>query len=139
MVRRCTYPSIHFFVSRSRSVVDCARVQAFVCVVCDMCGVRVVCVRVCVCVCVVCCACVLKWLCVCVESECGVCAESVLCCVVMCDVGAGVGVQNVWCLVCGVCVLCVLCFVCVWRGLARGKTRCVNKSVAKTPVDKERD
>ena len=26
---RCTYPSIHFFVSRSRSVVDCARVQAF--------------------------------------------------------------------------------------------------------------
>ena len=24
MVRRCTYPSIHFFVSRSRSVVDCA-------------------------------------------------------------------------------------------------------------------
>ena len=26
---RCTYPSIHFFVSRSRSVVDCACVQAF--------------------------------------------------------------------------------------------------------------
>ena len=24
MVRRCTYPSIHLFVSRSRSVVDCA-------------------------------------------------------------------------------------------------------------------
>ena len=24
VVRRCTYPSIHFFVSRSRSVVDCA-------------------------------------------------------------------------------------------------------------------
>ena len=29
MVRRCTYPSIHFFVSRSRSVVDCAHIQAF--------------------------------------------------------------------------------------------------------------
>ena len=26
---RCTYPSIHFFVSRSRSVVDCAHVRAF--------------------------------------------------------------------------------------------------------------
>ena len=26
---RCTYPSIHFFVSRSRSVVDCAHIQAF--------------------------------------------------------------------------------------------------------------
>ena len=26
---RCTYPSFHFFVSRSRSIVDCARVQAF--------------------------------------------------------------------------------------------------------------
>ena len=26
---RCTYPSIHFFVSRSRPSVDCARVQAF--------------------------------------------------------------------------------------------------------------
>ena len=76
--RLCTCPSIR------------------VCVVCDMCGVRVVCVRVCVCVCVVCCACVLKWFCVCVESECGVCAESVLCCVVMCDVGAGVGVNEGW-------------------------------------------
>ena len=54
--RLCTYPSIHFFVSRSRSVVDCAHIQAFVCVVCDMCGVRVVCVY--VYVCVVCCACV---------------------------------------------------------------------------------
>ena len=43
MVRRCTYPSIHFFVSRSRSVVDCAW--------CGMCGVRVVCVRACVCAC----------------------------------------------------------------------------------------
>ena len=29
MVRRCAYPSIHFFVSRSRSVVDCAHIQAF--------------------------------------------------------------------------------------------------------------
>ena len=26
---RCTYPSIHFFVSRSRSVVDCAHIRAF--------------------------------------------------------------------------------------------------------------
>ena len=60
----------------------------------------------------------------CVEIECGVCAESVcgmcvlcfgvvLCCVVVCGVGAGVGAQ---CAVCGV------CGVCVWRGLARGKT-----------------
>ena len=29
MVRRCTKPSIHFFVSRSQSVVDCANIQAF--------------------------------------------------------------------------------------------------------------
>ena len=28
VVRRCTYPSIHFFVSKSRSVVDCAHIQA---------------------------------------------------------------------------------------------------------------
>ena len=71
---RCTYPSIHFFVSRSRSVVDCARVQAFTflltktlsrsrsvvwCVVwcgvvCVVCGVLWWCVVVvCVCCCVV--------------------------------------------------------------------------------------
>ena len=29
MVRRCIYPSFHFFVSRSRSVADCAHIQAF--------------------------------------------------------------------------------------------------------------
>ena len=69
----------------------CAYPNIRVCLVCDMCGVRVVCVCVyvyvyvnvyvyvyvyvcvcvCVCVCVVCCACALKWLCVCVESVCG--------------------------------------------------------------------
>ena len=94
------------------------------------------------CMCVVCCACVLRWLCVCVESECGVCAESVwdvrLCCgvVVCCAVSScvvlvlvlvrHVCVCAVWCLwcVCAWCVLCVrcgVCGVCVWRGLARGK------------------
>ena len=75
---------------------------------------------VCMCMCrVVCCACVLKWLCVCVESVCGVCAEEcvgcafcVLCvwcivvCVVMCCVGAGVGVQCVVRGVRGVCCVC---------------------------------
>ena len=78
--------------------------------------------------CRVLCVCV-RWLCMCVESECGTCAESVwdvrfvfwccgvLCCVVMCGVGAGVGAQ---CVVCGVCG--VRCVVCVWLGLARGKT-----------------
>ena len=51
MVRWCTYPNIHFFVSISRSVVECARVQAFVCVVvCDMCDVRG---GVCMCMCIV--------------------------------------------------------------------------------------
>ena len=52
MVRRCTYPSTHFFVSRSRSDVDCA-----VCGVVWYVYVYVfvyVCVRVCVRVCVVC-------------------------------------------------------------------------------------
>ena len=64
-----------------------------------------------VCVCrVVCCACVLKWLCVCVFRVCAVyvlrvCGMCVLCvvccgvllCVVVCCVGAGVGVQSVVC------------------------------------------
>ena len=72
-----TYPSIHFFVSRSRSVVDCARVQAFTflltktlsrsrsvvwyvvwCVCSVWCGVCVVVLWWCVCVvCVVCVLC----------------------------------------------------------------------------------
>ena len=30
MVRRCIFPSFHFFVSSSRSVVDCAHIQAFI-------------------------------------------------------------------------------------------------------------
>ena len=68
-------------------------------------------------------------LCVRVESECGVCAESVcdvrfvfwccgvLCSVVMCGVGAGAGV-GAQCVVCvrGMCRVCVVCFVCV-RGV----------------------
>ena len=70
------------------------------------------------CVCRVLCVWV-RWLCVCVESECGVCAESVwdvsfVCCAVsLCVVLVLVLVRNVWCgcLVCvcvrGVCVLCV--------------------------------
>ena len=49
---RCTYPSIHFFVSRSRSVVWCVHVA---CVVCGLCVHVVLCVVlvVCVCCCVV--------------------------------------------------------------------------------------
>ena len=127
--RPSTYPSIHFFVSRSRSVVDCARVPALrvMCVVSVQCG-RWWCVYVCVCVCrVVCCACVLKWLCVSVESVCSVCAESVcgmcvLCIVVLwCIVVSCLCVCWCWCMVCnvwcwcvrGVCVGCVVCVVCV--------------------------
>ena len=84
----------------------------------------------CVCVCVCVASCVVRvfvrWLCVCVESECGVSAESVcgmcvfvfwccgvLCCVVMCGVGAGVGAQCVVCGVCGVCAWCLWCVCCV--------------------------
>ena len=68
-----------------------------------------------------------------VESECGVCAESVwdvrfvfwccdvLCCVVMCGVGAGVGAE---CVVCGVCAWCAWCvllrFVVVCVGVCVG-------------------
>ena len=60
---RCTYPSIHFFVSRSRSVVWCVHVA---CVARVVCCVLYVCVHVVlcvvVCVCVWCCV----WWCVCV-------------------------------------------------------------------------
>ena len=85
VVRRCAFPSIHFFVSRSRSVVDCAHRQALVCVWC-VCNVCVVCVCVC-----------------CGGGVCSVrggvwCVVSVDWCVC---VGAGVGVR---CVVCGVCV-----------------------------------
>ena len=56
---------------------------------------------------------------------CGMCILCLVCCgVVMCGVGAGVGVQCVVRCVRGVCVCCVcgvLCVVCVWRGLARGR------------------
>ena len=90
MVRRCTYPSIHFFVSRSRSVVDCALCGVVWYVWCE----SGVCVRVrvcvCVCVCVVCvCVCVLTWL-------------------YACDVCCGVYVV-LWC--------CVFCWRCVWCGV----------------------
>ena len=75
---------------------------------------------------------------VCVESECGVCAESVcgmgvlcfgvvVCCAVsLCVVLVLVLGRNVWCLWCvrGVCCVCgVVCVVCVWRGVARGKKK----------------
>ena len=59
MVRRCTYPSIHFFVSRLRSVARRAHTQAFVCVcgVCDVC-VCYVCVVLAISACSVVCVCV---------------------------------------------------------------------------------
>ena len=52
MVRRCTYPSIHFFVSRSRSVIDCALcgVVWYVWCECGVCRVLCVCVEMVVCV-----------------------------------------------------------------------------------------
>ena len=158
-------PSHHVeTLSRSRSVVDCAHTQAFVCVcgVVVMCACNVVC-ALCVMVsgvlCVVCVVCVWCGGDVCVQ--CGVCFVrdgvwrvvcvcwcvwdvrfvfwccGVLCCVVMCGVGAGVGVAmcGVQCLVCGVwclwCVCVVGCVLCVWRGLARGKRSvCTGKTRA---------
>ena len=72
--------------------------------------------------------------CVCWCVRCGACAEKawdvrfvfwccgVLCCVVMCRVGAGVGVQ---CVVCGVCGVCgVVCVLCVARLGTRKKPVC---------------
>ena len=56
MVRRCTYPSIHFFVSRSRSVVDCALCGVVWYAWCEG--------GVCTCMCM-CMWCVLTWLCAC--------------------------------------------------------------------------
>ena len=110
-----------------------------------LCGVCVVFVW---CLCrVLCCASVLR--------ECGVCAESVwsvrfvfwccavLCCVVMCGVGAGAGVQCVVCGVCGVCAWCVLCVVCVvcvaWRvccvtRLGTRKTPCTSSKCLRVYV-----
>ena len=80
---RCTYPSIHFFVSRSRSVVDCAHIRAFtflltktlsrsrsvvdcvvsVCVY-TWCGGVCVCTCGVVCTCCVVCCVVVLWCCV---------------------------------------------------------------------------
>ena len=103
VVRRCTYPSIHFFVSRSRSVARRVRVQAFVCGVCAMCVL--VCVVVVRCACnVVCVLCV--WCVICVVCDmCGVC-ECVVSCVmrVLCVVA-----RVCWECVC-VCGIGVLCF-----------------------------
>ena len=114
MVRRCIYPSFHFFVSRSRSVARRVRVQAFVCVMCAcnvvcVCALCVVCDMCGVCMCRVVCRVVCRaWLCVCVESVwdgrfvflcCGV-----LSCVVVCGVGLCVGL----CVVCrGAFLLCL--------------------------------
>ena len=83
-----------------------------------------------VCVCVSMCTCMCRVLWVCVEMVVRVLRVSVvcvlrvlcfgvvvLCCVVMCGVGAGVGAQHV---VCGVCAYGV------WRHLARGKPPCVS-------------
>ena len=81
---RCTYPSIHFFVLRSRSVVLC-------CVGVVWCGVF------CVCVCV-------RWLCVC-DVCCVWCVVFFVCVhVVLCRC-----VGCVW--LCGVVSLCGLCVV----------------------------
>ena len=142
MVRRCTYPSIHFFVSRSRSVVDCAHIQAFTFLstktlsssrsVVDcalgfvwcgvvLCGVvwfvYVWCGVVCVCVFV----CVFVCVCVCV-------LYCVLCCGVVCSVGV---VCVVWC---GVVLFCV-----VWCGLACGKRLRVCVQDASVCTRKTRD
>ena len=76
MVRRCTCPSVHFFVSRSRSVVDCA--LGFVWYVWCEGGV---CVCMCMCMLCVVCMCVLTWLCAC-DVCCGV--YVVLWCCVFC-------------------------------------------------------
>ena len=109
---RCTCPSIHFFVSRSRSVARRARVQAFVCVCavsgvwCVMCGV---------------------WWCVC-----GVCACSVVVCIVhggvWCVAQCVVRVGCAFCVSVSLCV-CVrgVCCVCAVWCVARPGTR-------KTPV-----
>ena len=67
---------IQAFASSSQDhgrIVDCAHIQAFVCVVCDMCGVRVVCVCG-LCMCVSC-----RVFCVCVEMVVRVCLECVRC------------------------------------------------------------
>ena len=78
---RCTYPSIHFFVSRSWSVVDCANIQAFTFLLTKTLSRSrsvvwcVVCCFVCVCTCGVVSLCVL----------CDVCVHVVVwCCVVLC-------------------------------------------------------
>ena len=69
----------------------------------------------CVCLCVCWCVCVGVRVLVCAESVCVWDVRfmfwccGVLCCVVMCGVGAGVGVQCVVCSICGVCAWCVLC------------------------------
>ena len=47
----------------------------------------------------------------------------VLRCVVMCDVGAGVGVQ---CVVCGVCSVCSVCCLCVARLGTRKNPPCID-------------
>ena len=85
-----TYPSIHFFVTRSRSVACGAHIRAFTflltktlsrsrsvvwCVHVVLCVVLVVCVLLC-CVCCVCC-CVVCAVCV----VCGVCSVCCMCCV----------------------------------------------------------
>ena len=93
----CTYPSLHYFVSKSRSVARRARVQAFVCV-CNVCGVCVVCGGgVCV-QCGVVSVCIVRGGVWCVVScrvvSCLVLSCLVLSCLVLC-----------WCVgVCGVCV-----------------------------------
>ena len=90
---RCAYPSIHFFVSRSRSVVDCAHIQAFTLKLSrNSVGSKHSCV---------CCG---GDVCV----QCGVCACVVVSGVLCVSVGVCVCVGMWWCVRCGVCVLCVV-------------------------------
>ena len=118
----------HFGPALTRRTVNFVCCLFVCCFVCCLCVFVCVCVclrvRLCVCLCVCVCVCVCDCVCWCVV--CGVCREcvcvwdvrfvfwccGVLCCVVMCGVGA------CWCAMCGVwCLWCVrvVCAVCaVW-------------------------
>ena len=79
-VRRCTYPSIHFFVSRSWSDVDCALCGVVWYVWCE----GGVCTCSCTCTCSCSCTCTCTLCCGVVCSVGGVWCGVVLCCSVWC-------------------------------------------------------
>ena len=121
MVRRCTYPSIHFF--RLKITVGC-RLRTGFCVVC-MCMCMCMCMCVCVCVlCVVCCVlcvvcCVVVLLCCCVVVLLCCCVVVLLCCCVVVCCCVLLCVVCVW-LCCVLCVLLVVCaVVCSVCGVVR--------------------